>query len=204
MILLFRNGKFVIWKWIFLCFRKGKCEVDGPSRSIGANPSWKQDCCSPSCLWCVAQWDTSDRDNLVSKSGLLMDNIDTFICEVELRYCFFPIERKDCMNFRFALVVKDVGYKRGTVDTNLNCPLECWLLVSVGKPFPQRPGKCCRLETPASWWCLLPCTCHSKQVVSLQSRVLRDLNPKIYFIHLFYGKWIYISILAFFQIPDHV
>ena len=36
------------------------------------------------------------------------------------------------------------------------CPWECRL--SVGKPFPRRPRKCCQLETRASWpyytfWC---------------------------------------------------
>ena len=38
-------------------------EVDRPYRLTGANPSRKQECCSPSCLWSQAQGDTSDRDN---------------------------------------------------------------------------------------------------------------------------------------------
>ena len=43
--------------------------------------------------------------------------------------------------------------------------------LSVGKPFPRWPQKCCQLETRASWWCLLQCTCSSNQSVSLQNRV---------------------------------
>ena len=46
------------------------------------------------------------------------------------------------------------------------CPWECQLLVSVGKPFPQTPRKCCQLETWASWWCPL------FSVLALRIRVL--------------------------------
>ena len=43
--------------------RKGKCAADRHSRSTGVNPSRKQRCCSPSCLWSQAQRDTFDPDN---------------------------------------------------------------------------------------------------------------------------------------------
>ena len=43
--------------------RKGKCAADRLSRSTWVNPSRKQRCCSPSCLWSQAQRDTSDLDN---------------------------------------------------------------------------------------------------------------------------------------------
>ena len=45
------------------------------------------------------------------------------------------------------------------------CPWEC--RSCVGKPFLRRPRKCCQLETRASWWCLLQCTCSSNQSVPL-------------------------------------
>ena len=53
-------------------------------------------------------------------------------------------------------------------------PCEC--RISVGKPFLRRKRKCCQLETRASWWYLLQCTCSSNQSVPLQNRVPRDLK----------------------------
>ena len=51
------------WSWNRLVCPKGKCTADRHSRSTGVNPSRKQRCCSPSCLWSQAQRDTSDPDN---------------------------------------------------------------------------------------------------------------------------------------------
>ena len=49
------------------------------------------------------------------------------------------------------------------------------------KTFPQRPRKCCWLETllKVCWWCLLRFTCYLTQKVSLQNMVLCDLKPNI-------------------------
>ena len=57
------------------------------------------------------------------------------------------------------------------------CQWECRL--SVGKPFPRTPRKCCQLETRASWWCLLQCTFYSNQSVPSENRAPRDLKRKI-------------------------
>ena len=51
-------------------------------------------------------------------------------------------------------------------------PLEYRL--SAGKPFPQKPRKCCLPKTQASWWCHLRSTCVWSQSVPLQSMILRD------------------------------
>ena len=54
-------------------------------------------------------------------------------------------------------------------------PLEYRL--SAGKPFPQKPRKCCLPGTQASWWCCPQSTCVWSQSVPLQSMILRD--PKL-------------------------
>ena len=58
-IMLFRNGQFVIWKWNLHVCHKWKCEVDRPFRSVEVNQDKKQKSCS---LWCPSsqvQQDTS-------------------------------------------------------------------------------------------------------------------------------------------------
>ena len=60
------SGTESLWygSWNRQVCGKGKGAADRPSRSTGVNPSRnKQRCCSPSCLWSQAQWDTSDTDN---------------------------------------------------------------------------------------------------------------------------------------------
>ena len=59
------SGTESLWygMWNRHVCRKGKCAADRHSRSIGVNPSRKQRCCSPSCLWSQAQRDTFDPDN---------------------------------------------------------------------------------------------------------------------------------------------
>ena len=61
------SGTESLWygSWNRHVCRKGKCAADRPPppRSTGVNPRRKQSCCSPSCLWSQAQWDTSDLDN---------------------------------------------------------------------------------------------------------------------------------------------
>ena len=65
-------------------------------------------------------------------------------------------------------------------------PLECRL--SVGKPFPRRPRKCCRLETIACWLChlKLQCTCFSNQNVPWRNKVLK---PNICICHFHFCEW---------------
>ena len=59
------SGTESLWygSWNRHVCRKGKFAADRHSRSTGVNPSRKQRCCSPSCLWSQAQRDTSDPDN---------------------------------------------------------------------------------------------------------------------------------------------
>ena len=59
------SGTERLWygSWNRHVCRKGKFAADRHSRSTGVNPSRKQRCCSPSCLWSQAQRDTSDPDN---------------------------------------------------------------------------------------------------------------------------------------------
>ena len=56
------SGTELLWlgSWNRHVCRRGKCAADHPFRSTGVNPSRKQRCCSPSCLWCQAQRDASD------------------------------------------------------------------------------------------------------------------------------------------------
>ena len=58
------SGTESLWygSWNRHVCRKGKCAADRHSRSTGVNPSRKQRCCSPSCLWSQAQRDSSDPD----------------------------------------------------------------------------------------------------------------------------------------------
>ena len=64
-------------------------------------------------------------------------------------------------------------------------PLEYRL--SAGKPFPQKPRKCCLPETQASWWCHLQSTCFWSQSVPFQSMLLRD--PKLDICICVYRFW---------------
>ena len=59
------SGTERLWygSWNHHVCRKGKFAADRHSRSAGINPSRKQRCCSPSCLWSQAQRGTSDPDN---------------------------------------------------------------------------------------------------------------------------------------------
>ena len=59
------SGTETLWygSWNRHVCRKGKFAADHHSRSTGVNPSRKQRCCSPSCLWSQTQRETSDPDN---------------------------------------------------------------------------------------------------------------------------------------------
>ena len=139
------SGTESLWygSWNRHVCRKGKCAADRHSRSTGVNPSRKQRCCPPLCLWYHAQRDTFNPDNSQS-----------------LGYWFTIRHRCICMwswtemLFFFQLRAKTVWIplRMSTEICRLRegynfRPLECRL--SVGKPFPRRPRKCCRLETLA-------------------------------------------------------
>ena len=124
--------------------RKGKCAADRPFRSTGVNPSRKQRCCSLSCFWSQVQRDTSDPDNYQNLVYWLIIR----------RRCICIWSWTKMLTFSFQLIARTVwsplrmskGKCRLGEGRNL-CQLECRL--SVGKPFPRRPRKCCRLETLA-------------------------------------------------------
>ena len=81
---------------------------DRPCRLTGANPSRKQKCCSPSCLWYQAQGDTSDRDNYQSLAGLLMDKTSSMYLYLKLNWDvnrFLQAESKDCMNLKLIVFI---------------------------------------------------------------------------------------------------
>ena len=137
------SGTESLWygSWNRHVCRKGKCAADRHSRSTGVNPSRKQRCCSPSCLWSQAQRDTSDPDNYQNLGYWLT------ICH----RCICMWSWTEMLTFSFQLRAKTVWIplRMSTEICRLGeghnlCPLK-WRL-SVGKPFPRRPRKCCRLE----------------------------------------------------------
>ena len=117
--------------------RKGKCAADRPSRSTGVNPSRKQICCSPSCLWSQAQQDTSEVDH--------SQNLDYWLAErhrciymwswTEIP-TFFPAESKNCMNSA-SCEYRNMSVRRGAlpVFAFIGMPTICW------KTFPQKTTK---------------------------------------------------------------
>ena len=69
----------------------------------------------------------------------------------------------------------DICRLRGAQFVPMGMLIICW-----NPPPPhRRPRKFCQLETRASWWCLLECTCSSNQRVALQIRVPSDLKLNI-------------------------
>ena len=99
------SGKESLWcgSWNRHLCRKGKCAADRHSRSTGVNPSRKQRCYSPSCLWSQAQRDTSDPDA-------------TF---------FFPVESKYCMNSA-SYEYRNMLARRGAQFVPIGMPTICW------------------------------------------------------------------------------
>ena len=134
------SGKESLWygRWSRHVCHKGKCAADRPFWSTGVNPSRKQRCCSQSCLLFQA---TSDQDN--------SENID-----------YWLTIRHRCVDMWSWTEMLTVSFQRRakTVWIPLRMRTEICRL-SVGKPFPRRPRKCCRLETLACWLCHLQCTC---------------------------------------------
>ena len=140
------SGTESLWygSWNRHVCRKGKFAADRHSRSTGVNPSRKQRCCSPSCLWSQVQRDTSDPDN--------SQNLGYWLT---IRHrCICMWSWTEMLIFSFQLKAKTVWIplRKSTEICRLGeghnlCQSECRL--SVGKPFPRRPRKCCRLKTLA-------------------------------------------------------
>ena len=95
----------------------------------------------------------------------------------------FQPRAKTVTEFRFVWVQKIYRLREG----HNWCPLECRLF--VGKPFPRRPRKWCRLETQTCQLCHLQCTCFSNQTVPWQNRVLCDLKPKLCIFYFHFCEW---------------
>ena len=111
--------------------RKGKFAADRHSRSTGVNPSRKQSCCSPSCLWSQAQRDTSDPDNFQNLGYWLT------IRHVKLNWdaiFFFPVESKDCMNSASYEYI-NMSARRGAQFVPIGMPNIYW------KTFPPKTTK---------------------------------------------------------------
>ena len=134
------SGTESLWygSWNHHVCRKGKCAADRHSRSMGVNPSRKQRCCSPSCLWSQAQRDTFDPDN--SQLKLLVIDwqyvIDVSVCVVELRcyFFFFPVESKNCMTSAL-YEYRNMLARRGAQFVPIGMPTICW------KTFPPKTTK---------------------------------------------------------------
>ena len=125
-ILLLRNGKFVIWKLKSSRFSLREVAADRSSRSTGVNPSRKQRCCSPSCLWSQAQRDTSDQDNSPNL-GYWLTLRHRCICMwswTEM-LTFFPVDSKDCMSSA-SYEYRNVSARRGAQYVSIGMPTICW------------------------------------------------------------------------------
>ena len=140
------SGMESLWygSWNRSVCRKRKCASDRHSRSTGVNPSRKQRCCLPSCLWSQTQWDTSDPVNS-QNLGYWLTIRHRCICMwiwTEMLIFSFQLRAKPVwIPFRMSTKICWLGE-----GYNL-CLLECRL--SVGKLFLRRPRKFCPLETLA-------------------------------------------------------
>ena len=145
------SGTETLWygSWNRHVCRKGKCAADRHSRSTGVNPSRKQRCCSPLCLWSKAQRDTSDPDNF-QNLGYWLTIRHRCICMWSQGVPWWSWTEMLIFSFHFRAKTVWIPLRMSTEICRLGeghnfCPLECRR--SVGKPIPRRPRKCCRLET---------------------------------------------------------
>ena len=115
--------------------RKGKCAADRHSRSTGVNPSRKQRCSSPSCLWSQAQRDTFEPDNSQSL-GSWLTICHQCICVKFIwdANFFFPVESKDCMNSA-SYEYRNMSARRGAQFVPIGKPTIRW------KTFPPKTTK---------------------------------------------------------------
>ena len=116
---------------------KGKCASDHYSWSTGVNPSRKQRCCYPSCLWSQAQRDTSDPDNS-QNLGYWLTIRHRCICiwswtETSAIF-FFPVESKDLwIPLRMSTEICRLGERHNLCPIGM--PTICW------KTFPPKTTK---------------------------------------------------------------
>ena len=132
------SGTESLWygSWNRHVCRKRKCAADRHSRSTGWNPSMKQRCCSPSCLWSQAQRDTYDPFNSQSL-GYWLTIRHRCICMwswTEILIFFFPVESKDCMNSA-SYDYSNMSTRKGAQFVPIGMPSICW------KTFPSKTTK---------------------------------------------------------------
>ena len=128
--------------------------------------------------------DTSDRDNFQSQN---------YLWTIRHR-CIYMLSWTDMptVSFRSRAGTVLISLCMSAEISRLRkghslCPWECRL--SERKLFLRRLRKYCHIETRASWWCLLQCTCSSNQSVPLQNRVPRDLRLNIFIYDFHFCEW---------------
>ena len=134
------SGRESLWYgcWNRHVCRKGKCAADRHSRSTEVDPSSKQRCCSPSCLWSQVQRDTSDPDNSQNLGYWLI-----------IRHrCICMWSWTEMLIFSFQLRTKTVWIplRMSTEICRLGeghnlCPLEWRLSVGTPPPSPSKTTK---------------------------------------------------------------
>ena len=108
-----------------------KCEVDHPHRSTRVNPTKKQKCCSPPCLWSQVEVSLPDLGDCQSRVINREYVVDVPVCE--LRCCFLLVENRDSVNSAFYVYRKMSARNGGTRFVYNRMPSICW------KPLPQKP-----------------------------------------------------------------
>ena len=108
---------------------KGKFADDRHSLSTGVNPSRKQSCCSPSCLWSQAQRGTSDPD--------YSQNLGYWLIIRHRCICMWSWTAMLIFSFQLRAKTVWIPLRMSTEICRLGeghnlCPSECRL--SVGKP----------------------------------------------------------------------
>ena len=132
------SGTESLWygSWNRHVCRKGKCASDRYSRPTGVNPSRKQRCSSPSCLWSQAQRDTSGQDN---------SNNLVYWLTISHR-CICMWSGTEMLIFSFQLRAKTMNsasceYRNMSARRGAQF-VPIWMPTICLKPFPR---KCCRL-----------------------------------------------------------
>ena len=133
------SGTESLWygSWNRHACRKGKCAADRHSRSTGVNPSRKQRCCSPSCLWSQAQRDTFDPDNSQSL-GYWLTIRHRCTCMwswTEMLIFSFQLRAKTVCIPRNSYEYRNMSARRGAQLVSIGMPTICW------KTFPPKTTK---------------------------------------------------------------
>ena len=121
------SGTEIFWygSWNRHVCRKGKCAANRHSRKTGVNPSRKQRCCSPSCLWSQAQWDTFDPDNSQSQGYWLTIRHRCICMWSWTEMLFFLVSSKDCMNSA-SFEYRNMSARREGQFLPIVMPTICW------------------------------------------------------------------------------